>query len=51
MDDKDPEILEQLTNLRNKINLEHGAMEHRRLIYDCLGEVIENFYGTAALAK
>ena len=51
MDDKDPEILERLIGLRNKINLKDGAVEHRRLIYDCLGEVIENFYGTAALNR
>lgn len=49
MDDKDPEIFKRLNNLRNKINLKDGAVEHRQVLYDCLGDVIENFYGTNAL--
>ena len=51
MDDRDPETLDRLIHLKNKINPEHGAAKHRRVLHDCLKEVIENFYGAAALNK
>lgn len=49
--DEEPEFLQKILDLRNQINLECGAIDHRRVLYDCLSEIVEYFYGTAALAK
>ena len=49
--DEEPEFLQKILKLRNKINLKDGAVEHRRVLYDCLNEIIEYFYGAAALNK
>ena len=49
--DKEPEFLQRIIDLRAKIDLNSGATEHRREIHTALEEIIESFYGTAALNK
>lgn len=49
--DADTEFLQKLFTLRDTINLNEGAIKHRRTIYDATEEIIERFYGKTALAK
>lgn len=49
--DADTEFLQQLFGLRDKINLNKGAIKHRQIIYNATEEIIERFYGNKVLAR
>lgn len=49
--DADIEFLQKLFDLRGKINLNEGAIKHRRVIYNAIEEIIERFYGNKVLAR
>lgn len=42
--DKEPEFLQRILNLKNKIDLNQGAISHRKVFYNALNEIVEDFY-------
>ena len=51
MEDEEAEILEKLLDLRNRIDLTSGAIEHRQVIKETVEDVIEHFYGSEVLLE
>ena len=44
MEDEDPEILQRLLSLHNRIVVTNGSVNQRRIISDCIKDIVEQFY-------